>query len=159
MHSSSSICPVSPTFLRSDSTQLVQNKDTFHQIFQRTLNNRSSSRPPKTELTGILVPYGRPAKDLRCKFKLQTDSEEYPLTMKDALALIAKKIEWEEVTVKGTFDLGENLFEVEKISLAKTGEPYRLSVPPVEPYFELEQYRRTITQQGKLDLAPDFLAS
>lgn len=47
--------PVSPLFLRSDSTQLDQHKEAFREVFQQTLNNRSNSRPSKIELRGVLV--------------------------------------------------------------------------------------------------------
>ncbi|HVK62228.1 MAG TPA: hypothetical protein VM432_11785 [Bdellovibrionales bacterium] len=157
MYISNSINRVSPTFLRSDLTQFSQKRETFHDVFQRTLNNKSNSRPPKTELMGILVPYA--GNDWRRKFKLETDSKDHPLIMNAALTEIAKKIEWEEVTVKGIFDPDENSFEVERINLAKSSEPYRLSTGPADLYFELDEYRRTITRQGKLDLAPEFLAS
>lgn len=159
MQIQNSINPVSPAFLRSDSTQFSQNKETFHDIFQRTLNNKSSSRPPKIELTGILVPCNKIVQGYQCKFKLETDSKEYFLSMSDALTLVAKKIEWEEVTVKGTLDPDDSLFEVEKISLVQRSEPFRLTLGPIDSYFDLDQYQRTIAQRGKLDLAPEYLAS
>ncbi len=56
MYIQNSINPAEPAFLRRDSSQFNQNRETFHEIFQRTLNNKSSSRPPKFELIGILVP-------------------------------------------------------------------------------------------------------
>ena len=73
--------PVSHAFFRSDSTQFNQNRETFHDIFRRTLNNKSGSRPPKIELTGILVPCGKVVQGYKCKFKLETDSKEYFLCM------------------------------------------------------------------------------
>lgn len=159
MNIQNSISPVSPAFLRSDSAQFNQQRETFHDIFQRTLNNKSGSRPPKIELTGILVPCTKVVQGYKCKFKLETDSKEYFLSMSDAVASVAKQIEWEEVTVRGFLDPDDGLFEVEKISLAKTGEPFRLTTGPLEPYYEIDQIKRTIAQRGKLDLAPEYLAS
>lgn len=159
MQTQNSITPVSPAFLRSDATQFSQNRETFHDIFQRTLNNKSGSRPPKIELTGILVPCYKIVQGYQCKFKLETDSNEYFLSMSDAITQVAKKIEWEEVTVKGFLDPDDGLFEVEKISLAQRNEPFRLTIGPIDSYFELDQLKRTIAQRGKLDLAPEYLAS
>ena len=59
MYIQNSISPVQSLTLRSNGADLNQHKETFHDIFQRTLNNKSNSRPPKIELTGILVPLGR----------------------------------------------------------------------------------------------------
>lgn len=159
MNIQNSISPVSPAFLRSDSAQFNRHRETFHDILQRTLKNKSGSRPPQIELTGILIPCSTVVQGYKCKFKLETDSEEYFLSMSDAVASIAKKIEWEEVTARGVLDPDDGLFEVEKISLAKTGEPFRLTMGPSEPSFELEQLKRTIDQRGMLDVAPEFLAS
>jgi len=159
MQIQNSINSVLPGFLRSDLTPSNQNRETFHDIFQRTLNNKSGSRPPKIELTGILVPCNEFVKSYRCKFKLETDSREYLLSMSEAVSLVAKKIEWEEVTVKGFLDPDDGLFEVGKISLAQRREPFRLNTGPLELSFELNQCKRTIEQRGKLDLAPEYLAS
>ena len=84
-----SIAPVSPAFLRSESTQ-----------------------------------------SSRCKFKLETDSKEYFLGMSDAVAFVAKKIEWEEVTVKGFLEPDKGFLEVEKISVARRNEPFMLATGP-----------------------------
>lgn len=159
MQTENNIKPVLPAFLQSDPAQLNQNRETFHDIFQRSLNQVSGSRPPKIELTGLLVPFSKVIRGQHCKFKLETDSDEYFLSMNDSLSLIAKKVEWDEVTVKGFLDNDESLFEVEKISLAPSGESVKLSTVLSEPYFDLELYKRTIAQRGKLDLAPDYLAS
>ncbi len=159
MQIQNSINSVSCAFLRSDTTQFNQNKEMFHDIFQRRLNSKSGSRPPKIELTGILVPCNTVVQGYRCKFKLETDSKEYFLSMSDSVALVAKKIEWEEVTVKGFLDPDDGLFEAEKISLAQRSEPFRLMTGPLESYFELDQFKRTIAQRGKLDLALEYLAS
>ena len=157
------IKPVSQVILRNDSSQLNQNKETFHDIFQRTLNYKSGSRPPKIELTGILIPLEmkvlNPKINLQCKFKLETDQNEYLLRMSDAITMLAKKLEWEEVKVNGYFDPEEGIFEVEKISLCNWTEPYRLPLGPSESYFELDEYKKVIARKGKLDIIPEYLAS
>ena len=159
MYIEQSIKPVSPVFLRSDSTQFNQSKEMFHDIFQRTLNHKSGSRPPKIELTGILIPLEKAARKHQCNFKLETDQNEYVLRMGEVVSTLANKLEWEEVTVKGYFDPDEGIFEVEKISLANRSEPYRLSLGPTDLYFELDQYKKSIAQKGMLDVAFDYLAS
>jgi hypothetical protein len=150
------INPVSPVFLRSDSTQFNQSKETFHDIFQRTLNHNSGSRPPKIELTGILVPIAKLAPKPQSDFKLETDQNDYVLRMSDAVSILAKKLEWEEVTVMGYHDADEGIFEVEKISLSNRSEPYRLSLGPTDLFFELDQYKKSIVRKGMLDIAPDI---
>jgi hypothetical protein len=95
----------------------------------------------------------------KCKFKLEADSKEYFLCMSDSVEVVAKKVEWEEVTVKGFLDPDDCLFEVEKISLAQMSEPFRPAMAPMESSFELDQYKRTIFQRGTLDLAPEYVAS
>jgi len=159
MQIENSIKPISPVFLQNDSTQFSQYRETFHDILQRTLKNVSSSRPPKIELTGVLVPCSEVVQGYHCKYKLETDTSEYFLSMSDNLSLIAKKIEWDEVSVKGFLDTNDNLLEVEKISLVQKNESILLNTPPPETYFEFDQYERTIAQRGKLDLAPEYLAS
>lgn len=141
-----------------DSTQFNQHKETFRDIFQRTLNHKSGSRPPKIELTGILIPLQKGQQN-QCSFKIETDQNEYLLRMSDAVLLVAKKLEWEEVTVKGYLDLDEGIFEVEKVSLSNRSEPYRLSLGPTDLYFELDQYKKSIARKGIIDVAPDYLAS
>ncbi len=159
MQIQNSINPVSRPFLRSDSTQFNQNRETFHDIVQYKLNSKSGSRPPKIALTGMLVPCGKTVQGHKCKFKLETDSKEYFLSMSDAIALVAKRLEWEEVTVKGFLDPGDALFEVEKICLAQRREPFTPTTGPLDPFFELDQYKRAIAQRGKLDLAADDMSS
>jgi hypothetical protein len=146
-------------YLRSDSTQFNKTEHSFHDIFKQAQNNKSNSRPPKIELTGILIPFFAKVNGHNCKFKLETDSKEYFLSLSESLFAIAKKIDWEEVIVKGLLDPETDTFEVEKISLAHEREPYRVGSGPVDLLFELDHYRRAILRQGKLDLSPDFLAS
>lgn len=157
------IKPISLVTLRSDTAnlnrQFNQQKETFRDVFQRTLNYKSGSRPPKIQLTGILIPLQRPASLNQCNYKIETDQNEYLLRMSDAVSLIAKKLEWEEVTIKGYLDPEEGIFEVEKISISNRNEPYRLSLGPADLYFELDQYRKSIARKGVVDVAPDYLAS
>ena len=138
--------------------QFSQPKDTFHDIFQRTLNHKSGSRPPKIELTGILIPV-KEKNQHQCNFKLETDQTECLLRMGNPVALMAKKLQWEEVTVRGYLDPDEGIFEVERITLSKNNEPYRLSLGPSDLYFELDQYKKSIDRQGLLDVAPEYLVS
>ncbi len=159
MQIQNSIHPVSPAFLQSDSTQFNQKGEMFHDIFQHTLNNKSDSRPLKIELTGILVPCQKVVQGYHCNFKLETDSEEYFLRMSDEVSMFAKKIEWEEIRVKGFVAPDNGLFEVEKIKLAQRSVPFKMTTGPLESDFEFDQYKRTIARRGKLDLAPDYLAS
>lgn len=51
------------------------------------------------------------------RYKLDTGASEYILEMSGRLEEMAQKVEFEEVTVKGLFDLGNRLFEAEKISV------------------------------------------
>ena len=146
--------------LRSQGTEFHQHKETFHDIFQRTLNNKSNSRPSKIELTGILVPLSHSTNQLPpYKFKLETDSKDYFLSMSDELAKAAKKIEWEKVTVKGLLDFEAHVFEVEKISLAQRNDPFDLTTSLADNFFELETYKKIISQKGKLDFDALELAS
>lgn len=158
MYIEQSIKPASPASLRRDSTQLNQQKETFHDIFQRTLNNKSNSRPPKIELTGILIPL-QSVHQTDCSFKIETDQSEYLLRIGGSNLVIARRLGWEEVTVKGYIDPDNEVFEVEKITISNRNEPYRLSLGPNDLYFELDQYKKSISRKGVVDIAPDYLAS
>lgn len=132
--------------------------ESFRDIFQRSLNNKSSSRPPKLELTGLLIPcyqelHGRPF-----RFKLGTDSNEYLLSMNSNLAQVAKNVAWEEVAVRGYLDLDSNVFEVEKLTLAEAEEPMQMPTN-FKDIFEADAYERIINQRGKLEPAVEYLAS
>lgn len=133
--------------------------DLFRDIFQRTLNQRSNSRPPKMELTGILIPAGPSESSQRGLFKLETDQSEYRLKMGANLCAVARKLEWEEVTVKGDLDPNGGIFEVEKISLTCKPEPDRVSLAPVDLLYEIDHYKKTIARKGMLDVSPDYAAS
>lgn len=144
--------------LKNHFSTLKQESKFFRDIFERTVNHRSNSRPPKIELRGILVPIQK-MNDQNCFYKIETDQNEYFLRMSHSHLVVAKKIEWEEVTIKGYLDLDDEIFEVEKISVATRNEPNRFSFGPADPYFELDQYKRVIDQKGALEVSPDFLAS
>lgn len=150
--------PVSQVSLRSDSNEFTQKRETFYDIFQRTLNNKSNSRPPKIELTGVLIPL-QDQTNHGCDFKIETDHSEYLLRMSESTKTIARKLAWEEVVAKGYFDIDEGIFEVEKISQSNSSEPLRLSLGPMDLQHEIEHYKRTITKKGKLDVAAEYLAS
>lgn len=158
MHINPTTKPNSQFFLQSDLTRLEQKKETFHDLFQRTLNKKSNSRPPKIELTGILIPLQNSQQN-DLNFKIETDQDEYLLRIGGANLAIAKKLEWEEVTVKGYLDPDEDVFEVERILISNRNEPYRLSLGPNDLYFEIDQYKKSISRQGTVDIAPEFMAS
>lgn len=159
MYIEQSIKPVSTMFLQSDSIQFNDYKEKFRDIFQWTLNNKSNSRPPKIELTGILKPLPKSGHQPHYNFKLETDQNEYFLRMGGVMVVNAKKLEWEEVTVKGYLDPDEGVFEVEKISLSKRSLTNRLSLGPTDLYSELDLYKRSIARKGVIDIAPEYVAS
>ena len=144
--------------VKADS-QVFLRREKFHEIFQRALSPKSGSRPPKIELTGILVPLAKKVHKPFCKFKLESDHAECVLKMGYTILMLADKMHWEEVTVKGYLDSDEGVFEVEKISLSKSNEPYRLFLSPTDLYLELDQYKKSISHKGLLEVAPDFLVS
>lgn len=127
-------------------------ENSFYNIFKGALDNKSGSRPPKIELAGILLPALK-------GFILETDVKDYQLKMNDDLESIAKKLAWEEVTVKGYLDLETNVFEVEKINRSKTNNPPRAFSFWAGPYFEIENYKRAIQQFGKIEPALDDMVS
>lgn len=155
----SRVTPVSPLFLKSDSTQLDQHKEAFREIIQQALNNRSNSRPPKIELRGVLVPCGEISHGRHFAYKLETDSDEYLLGMSDLLIAVARKAEWEEVNVKGSINFEENTFEVERISLARMREPVGSGTGLQDVYFDEYRCKQMIAQQGSLAPAPEYLVS
>lgn len=136
-----------------------QNHETFYDVFQRSLNNKANSRPPKIELTGLLIPCHKSSEGYLYRYKLETDSREYFLSMSHSLAEIAKKVEWEEVTVKGYLDLEANVLETEKISLSAVNDSNRFMQFIRDPYFEIESFKTAIKKCGKLEPELDDLAS
>ena len=83
--------------------------------------NHAFSRPPKIQLTGTLIPNYKNS-FAAYKFKLETDDGDYFLSMSAFLSEVAKKIEWEVVTVKGRIDFLTKEIDVEKLSLADVGK-------------------------------------
>lgn len=154
-----SIDPIEQTQFKSNTTRFNQNGETFHDIFQRYLNNSHHSRSPKIEVTGVLVPFDKVVSGRIYKFKLDSDSKEYTLSMTKNLEAIAKKIEWEEVTVKGIFEPHTNVLKVEKMSVSQASDPIKTALPSDDPYFDAEFYQKTISLRGKLEPEPDYLAS
>lgn len=136
-----------------------KSENTFHDILKYSMKQVSGLRPPKIELTGVLVPITKLIKGQYCRFKLETKFGEYFLNMSPSLAKTAQKIEWDMVTVKGHFDSDEVLFEVEKIRLAQKIETEKTNSSFIESYFELDHYKKAISKIGKIELAPDFAAS
>ncbi len=142
-----------------NSTQFNQYKESFHDAFHRTLNSRSNSRLPKIELTGILIPCNHTQNGTNYRFKLGTDSKEYFLNLNEAPSKIAKKMEWEEVTVKGYLNLGSLIFEVEKISLSEKLKPIEMSSQVGDSFFELDFFKNRIAKLGGLDIISQDYAS
>jgi hypothetical protein len=146
-------------YLNSSTQPSLQNTDAFQSILQRELNHKPSSRPPKIELTGLLLPHQSASQEGQPMYKLETKDDEYPLRMNTAVAMIAKKLEWEEVKVKGFLEIDEGIFDVEKISLLIRDETDRVSLVPVDLYFDFDHFRKMIAQYGVVTLAPDGIAS
>lgn len=151
--------PIVQTQFRSKCTHFNHSGETFHDIFQQRLNNSHYSRSPKIEVTGVLVPFDKVVSGRAYKFKLDSDSKEYTLSMTETLEAIAKKIEWEEVTIKGLLNFRTDVLEVEKIVLSQSSDPIKTVLPSDDPYFDAEFYQKTIARRGKLEPEPDYLAS
>lgn len=79
--------------------------------------------------------------------------------MSDGLSAIAKKAEWEEVTVRGCLSLERNIFEVEKISLAQNSQSFKITTSVGDSYLDIDTYKKLIALRGKIEPAPDYLAS
>lgn len=152
------IRPTQSASLRNNLSKSSSSSNSFHDVFQQALNSKSNSRPPKLELTGLLIPCYRELHGRILRFKLGTESNEYLLSMSPTLAQAAKNAEWEEVTVKGHLNLDSNVFDVEKLTLTETEEPIQTPVSFKEP-FDIDTYERIINQRGKLEPAPEYLAS
>lgn len=154
-----SINSVQPAHLKSNTSHFNHNGEAFHDIFLRSLSNKSSSRPPKIEVTGVLVPISKIIGGHLYRFKLESNSSEYLLSMNNRLEGIAKKIELEEVTVKGYFNLDSNALEVEKITVSQASDPLKAEFTTDDSYFDTDYYERAIAKRGKLEPAFDYLAS
>lgn len=141
------------TYMRSKSPQ----RESFQDILNRALKENSTSRPPKIELSGLLVPFSKEVDGHFCSYKLETKTKDVFLALPEALVQIAKRLEWEEVTVKGYLDLNSNLFEVEKLTPNPIEDFAALSTGDIGQ--DLDRYIRTIDRRGKLEPALDYLAS
>lgn len=140
-------------------TRFDHNGETFHDILQHCLNNGDNSRSLKIEVTGILIPFDKFMSGRNYKFKLESESAEYTLSINKALEGVAKKLEWEEVTVKGLVDLYTSILEVEKISLHNTSDPIKNIPPSLDSYIEAEDYQKTISRRGLIEPSLDYLVS
>lgn len=150
--------PVESSSFKNNLSKDARFSESFHDIFRRSLSNKSNSRPPKLELTGLLIPCYQELHNRTFRFKLGTESNEYLLSMNTELAQATKNAAWEEVTVRGHLDLESNVFDVEKITLTQTEEPVQIPPNFKEP-FEIDTYERIINQRGKLEPAVEYLAS
>ncbi len=155
MYTDRVVNPIQPVFLKN-STEFRKQSETFHDVFYRTMN-RSNSRPPKMELTGILVPCDEVVESRHYKYKLETDSDDYLLSMTENLIAVAKKAEWEKVTVKGTLNMESGIFEVEKLTIINESQSFKPNFGGL--HFDIENYKKAIARLGKLEPIPDYLAS
>lgn len=158
MYVDRNINPVESISFKNNLGKDARFSESFHDIFQRSLNNKSNSRPPKLELTGLLIPCYQELAGRVFRFRLGTESNEYLLSMNTKLAQAAKNAAWEEVTVRGHLDLENNVFDVEKLTLTQTEEPVQIP-PNFKEHFEIDVYERIISQRGKLEPAVEYLAS
>jgi len=154
-----SIRPIEQIPFNNNVTRFDRNGETFQDILQYYLDNGRNSRSPKIEITGILIPFEKFVGGRAYKFKLESETTEYILSMSKDLEGIAKKLEWEKVTVKGLLDLYTNILEVEKISLSNTNDPIKTALPLEDAYGEVEYYEKTIAQRGILEPSLDYLVS
>jgi hypothetical protein len=134
-------------------------KETFHQILERSLNNNFNSRPQKLEISGLLTPIHANANGRIFKFKLITDSEEYILNLNGDLYLIAKKVEWEEVTAKGIFIGKTKIFTVEHLILKDSPPDLQISSKISDFNCDLNFYIKTISKFGRLETELESLVS
>ncbi|MBX9766851.1 MAG: hypothetical protein K2X47_06230 [Bdellovibrionales bacterium] len=159
MHIERSVQPVQSLQLKTENAPFNQKRETFQDFFERSLASESKSRPSKIEITGILVPVNKIIGRCVFKFKLDAGTETYLLRMTHALENVVRKIEWEQVSVRGYLDIDSNVLEVEKVTLVQNGDPLRPHAVQEDFFFETDSYRRTIAQRGKLEPSNDFLAS
>lgn len=158
MYVDRNISPVDSISLKDKPGRDARFSESFRDIFQRSLNNKSNPRPPKLELTGLLMPCYQELGSRVFRFKLGTESNEYLLSMNNNLAQVAKNAAWEEVTIRGHFDLENSVFDVEKLTLNQAVEPVPIPPSSKDP-FEIDAYERIIHQRGKLEPADEYLAS
>lgn len=158
MYVERTINPTESASLRNGLGKDSPSSGSFHDIFRQALNSKSNSRPPKVELTGLLIPCYQELHGRTFRFKLGTESNEYLLSMNNKWAQAAKNAAWEEVTVRGHLDLESNVFDVEKLTLTQAEELVQIPTNFKEPY-EIDAYERIINQRGKIEPAVEYLAS
>lgn len=135
-------------------TETYQPNESFHQILERSLNSNFGSRPPKMEITGILTPIYASPESHRIGYKIINDFDDYLLYLNSQLYQLAHRAEFEEVTVKGYFDHTKKVFTVEKLILRSRSDESSENIKQVESYFDLDNYRKTISKAGYLE--PDY---
>lgn len=153
-----SISSIQSASFMNSTARFGNSEEAFHDVFQRALNDRSSSRPPKVEVAGILVPVGHLSSGRRYRYRLESDLGEFTLKMSAALEFLARRVEWEEVTVKGYLESDCNVIEVEKLKANKTNDllkPYSSH----EAYLDADFFAKSIAQFGKLEPALDFIGT
>ncbi|MFN3455362.1 MAG: hypothetical protein ACK41T_10420 [Pseudobdellovibrio sp.] len=154
-----------PVIVKKDGKQVLSVLRKVRKAVTRQIHRLSGkrvshhSRSPKIEVTGILVPFNRVVDGRTHKFRVDSDSNEYTLSLTKTLEGIAKKIVWEEVIVKGSLDLQSNVLEVEKISLSQSNDPIKTAPPVDDPYFDAKYYQEAIARSGKVETTVDYLAS
>lgn len=140
-------------------TENVRENESFQQILERSLNNKFNSRPPKIEISGTLTPVHTMARGKTYRFKIVSDSAEYLLNLNAELTEAAKKYEWEDVTAKGYLDINGKILTVERLCLNRIPDDLQLNTRIKDSYYDLDFYRKTISQFGYLEPEPGYLAS
>jgi len=136
-----------------------QANENCHQILERSLNNKFNPRPPKLHISGVLTPISSFMNGKALRFKIVSDSAEVFLNLSPELSQVAKKIAWEEVTARGTFDFESNIFNVERLSLKNSPGDMPVGFHFSDNHFDLEYYTQTISRSGRIELEPGYLAS
>jgi hypothetical protein len=134
-------------------------QETFHQILERSLNDKFNSRPPKMEISGVLTPVHASVGESGHQFKIVTKSSEYNLKLNSDLLQIAKRILWEEVNAKGVLDVESKIFTVERLSLKYKPDEMGVSAKIGDINFDLDFYSKTISRLGRLEPEPGYFAT
>jgi len=96
-------------------SKLNSQADAFQSTLSRALAYQNSSRLPKMEFSGTLIP-SQEAGLKRCfPYTLRTKMNKYRLQVDDALIGLAKGLEWKEVIVRGPFDFDAFAIEAEEL--------------------------------------------
>lgn len=117
-------------------------------------------------LAGVIAPWTESLNGGRTSdYKLMTNSGlEYFIVADHRLREVLSTYCWEEVRIMGLFNILNMTLIPHKIY---PSEPTKENIIDLEHFstgvsdsgFELDEYERTLAQQGKLDLAPEYLAS